>query len=585
MTENALARIEPLKMGRYAEWESNMTAWLCSKGWFTVVSGTYNCPSPAIASQPTKEETAEIDWWEEADEHATGTIGLTLSPTERAALQPHLGSSVVLWREIKKRHLANKPTARYNAYTEFFNLRLTSGEKLEDFASRVVEAMRRIQDCRPSTYDIKTFDPELMSIAIICALSKEPSCRTLVATLLGDDARLTDVAKMRERLISEDIRRDTTPALYGLVRKKGKHGVLLVDSTTTTNSANVVTTRGNRPAEKEKKDKPDPPKCTFCNGRHDTDKCYQKRIADGDKRIAELEKRLDAGPKVCFATTESAGSATTARAFRSPSSSDDTDDLWIADTGATAHMTPHREFFVTYELCSTPVRLADGNVVHAAGVGTVAFVPYLDGIDMPAVGFTRTLHVPGLKCNLLSVLFLVRHKEFVARAEGTSMTFSRAGSTLFTARITDACAAHLDGHTPGNASAVTIAYRATVPLDLGLWHRRTMHHHIGGLERAIRKKLVTGMTIDSRARPDPICEPCLAGKMHAHLFRSTGTVTTGILDLVHGDLVSMPVRTQSGYKYFVAFHDDASGFHAAYPLRAKSDTFEAFCVFKAFAET
>ena len=72
--------------------------------------------------------------------------------------------------------------------------------------------------------------------------------------------------------------------------------------------------------------------------------------------------------------------------------------------------------------------------------------------------------------------------------------------------------------------------------------------------------------------------------MHALPFRSTGTITSGILDLVHGDLVSMPVAFASGYRYFVAFHDDASGFHAAYPLRKKSDTFAAFTNFHAWAE-
>ena len=46
----------------------------------------------------------------------------------------------------------------------------------------------------------------------------------------------------------------------------------------------------------------------------------------------------------------------------------------------------------------------------------------------------------------------------------------------------------------------------------------------------------------------------------------------------------MPVASASGYRYFVAFHDDASGFHAAYLLRKKSDTFAAFTDFHAWAE-
>jgi len=39
-----------------------------------------------------------------------------------------------------------------------------------------------------------------------------------------------------------------------------------------------------------------------------------------------------------------------------------------------------------------------------------------------------------------------------------------------------------------------------------------------GVKKLLKKKLITGMTLDSSVAPDPICEPCLAGKMHANPF-------------------------------------------------------------------
>ncbi|KZV60593.1 hypothetical protein PENSPDRAFT_546426, partial [Peniophora sp. CONT] len=77
---------------------------------------------------------------------------------------------------------------------------------------------------------------------------------------------------------------------------------------------------------------------------------------------------------------------------------------------------------------------------------------------------------------------------------------------------------------------------ATLPQDLSLWHRRTMHHNVAGLKRVLRDDLGTGLLLDSQAAPVPVCEPCLAGKMHARSFPLTGTVTTRVLALVHGDL-------------------------------------------------
>ena len=61
-------------------------------------------------------------------------------------------------------------------------------------------------------------------------------------------------------------------------------------------------------------------------------------------------------------------------------------------------------------------------------------------------------------------------------------------------------------------------------------------------------------------------------------------LTSELLALVHADLAVIPVRTPSGFPYFVAFHDDASAFHAVYPLRQKSDAFDAFVRFKTWAE-
>ena len=48
--------------------------------------------------------------------------------------------------------------------------------------------------------------------------------------------------------------------------------------------------------------------------------------------------------------------------------------------------------------------------------------------------------------------------------------------------------------------------------------KRLAHHHYEGVKKLLKKKLVTGMTLDSSVAPHPIYEPCLAGKMHANPF-------------------------------------------------------------------
>jgi hypothetical protein len=100
----------------------------------------------------------------------------------------------------------------------------------------------------------------------------------------------------------------------------------------------------------------------------------------------------------------------------------------------------------------------------------------------------------------------------------------------------------------------------------------------------IERNLVTGMRLDIKTAPDPICEPCLAGKMRANPFPSSSWRASRPLELVHSDAHEVPYRSFSGFRYWVTFIDNYSRFRFVLPSRAKSDVFAAFKQFKAFAE-
>ena len=94
-------------------------------------------------------------------------------------------------------------------------------------------------------------------------------------------------------------------------------------------------------------------------------------------------------------------------------------------------MTPHKSYFTSYEPKCTPVRLADGKVVYSAGIGTVDFQTHKGGVNGPLVTISHVLHVPDLRCNLLSVLTLVRTSGFKVVMENTSISFLCSGTCLF----------------------------------------------------------------------------------------------------------------------------------------------------------
>ena len=95
------------------------------------------------------------------------------------------------------------------------------------------------------------------------------------------------------------------------------------------------------------------------------------------------------------------------------------------------HMTPHHHWLRNYTPYRIPIRLADHSIVYSAGVGSVVFTPEVKGKTLHSVEFTRVLHVPHLKNNLLSVLYLARVHKFHIHIHDTSMDFLRSGQLLF----------------------------------------------------------------------------------------------------------------------------------------------------------
>ncbi|TFK16589.1 hypothetical protein FA15DRAFT_554396, partial [Coprinopsis marcescibilis] len=97
---------------------------------------------------------------------------------------------------------------------------------------------------------------------------------------------------------------------------------------------------------------------------------------------------------------------------------------------------------------------------------------------------------------------------------------------------------------------------STLPLDLSLLHRCLCHHNIMDIKKLISGNLGTSLTLTSTAKPDPICEPCLAAKMHSGSFPSTGHTNSAPLELSHTDLHGpLSVSSRQWYRYWIVFID------------------------------
>ena len=248
-------------------------------------------------------------------------------------------------------------------------------------------------------------------------------------------------------------------------------------------------------------------------------------------------------------------------------------------------MTPHRHWLRNYQPCSIPIRLANNTVIQSAGIGTMVFAPRLKGGSAREVEFSRVLHVPELGSNLLSVLYLTRNSKFIVHIYNDRMDFDREGVTLFNAPIDDTNTAYLAGEVVPALEEARVSAASTLPLDVMLWHRRFAHFHHAGVESIIKGELVEGLQINSNTAADPICEPCLSGKLNSAPFPPLTSRAANSLDLIHSDVHGpLPVRTPSGMRYWVTFIDDCKRYRVVIPMRSKDETFGAFKTFKAWAE-
>ena len=112
--------------------------------------------------------------------------------------------------------------------------------------------------------------------------------------------------------------------------------------------------------------------------------------------------------------------------------------------------------------------------------------------------FERVLHVPDLRNNLLSVLYLTRSKSYVVSIHHDKMFFNHHKTLLFTANITSHNAAILNGQVVPTIQYA--AFTSTCPLDTTLWHRRFAHLNHGDVNRMLNEDMVKGMVVKSELK-------------------------------------------------------------------------------------
>ncbi|KAG8963546.1 hypothetical protein FRC05_004611 [Tulasnella sp. 425] len=213
------------------------------------------------------------------------------------------------------------------------------------------------------------------------------------------------------------------------------------------------------------------------------------------------------------------------------------DTYWNADSGATSHMTSHREWLRNMQLCCIPIHLANNYIIYTVGKRSLIFNPLG---NMCSIVMPHVLYVPELQNNLFSIVFAILDSKLRVEIENTSLLFKKDNETILIGSIKGKVAM-LDGSTLENDEQAFIT-----AISKDLLHRRLAHIGKGRHDRMISQNLANSITGEGGSIKD-ICDHCIAGK-HPFLKLAENRATK-ILHRIHTNVHRPLTPTLSHFQY------------------------------------
>lgn len=251
---------------------------------------------------------------------------------------------------------------------------------------------------------------------------------------------------------------------------------------------------------------------------------------------------------------------------------------WVADSGASSHMASSDGILHSSQDPSHPTTVTVGN-------GSSVPVTRVGRTSLHSFKLDNVLVVPSIVTNLLSVRRFTRDNfvsiefdpfGFSIKDLWTGTVRLRFNSSSDLYIIPPAVAARFH---PNVVPTSPRALLATAP-SVDLWHRR-----LGHPGRDVLQHLQKCSFISYNKNSTHSCHACQLGK-HVRLpFGRSSTITTAPFQILHCDLWTSPLLSNSGFHYYLIIVDDYSHFYWTFPLKQKSDVFPIFQSFVSYVHT
>ncbi|CAL2255962.1 unnamed protein product [Prunus armeniaca] len=305
------------------------------------------------------------------------------------------------------------------------------------------------------------------------------------------------------------------------------------------------------------------PECQICSKRgHTTANCYFRHEASSSKHGSQGQ------------APPSNLSAMTAQTSYVP------DQVWIADNGASNHMVSDISSLNHVAPCESTeqVIVGNGEGLKIKHIGTTAIACASTSLKMPSV-----FHVPQLSVNLLFVHQLCKDNNCVIsfdafgfviqdRVTKTILLKGRSNNGLY--------------HIPSTVSSHYLSKKVALlgqHVKSSIWHHRLGHPTKEVVQSTLKASSLQCASDSSNS--NPLCSACLQGKMHRLPFPVRHCRYEIPFHTVHSHVWGPShYKSVEGYRYFVSFLDECTGYLWVYPLFNKSEVFSKFLQFHALIQ-
>jgi hypothetical protein len=259
-------------------------------------------------------------------------------------------------------------------------------------------------------------------------------------------------------------------------------------------------------------------------------------------------------------------------------------DYWIADSGATSHMTSSSQHLYSIEeTLGTRVHVGNGNTLEILCKGRLNVV----NKQGKKVILYDVLYVPGLSVNLLSIGKLQKrnmtttfpgnsnnkpHHAFIKNMRGQRVLSAILDKSLYKMEMS---------RQP--ASVKQHAYPAET---LQLLHQRLGHLPLRKI-RLMKQKLLSQNISITKNKGNPLdpCMGCARGKLHRENRRTTRLhPASEALEVIHTDVTGPYTTSRNGNRWLILFVDEYTRLTSTYAMKKKSDALSCFQTYRAYIE-